>query len=51
MVLVMIYVCMIKVIASMQFLLRLEIFEIMVIELEHDQMGWYQGSVKLSLFM
>jgi len=35
----------------MQLSLCLKIFEIMGIELEHDQMGWNQENMKLSLFL
>jgi len=47
----MIYVYMIKMIASLLFLLCLEIFDIIGIEFQYDQMGWNQESVKLSLFI
>jgi len=47
----MICVYMIKLSVNMQFLLRLEMFEIMDIEFEHDQMSMNQEHRNLSLFM
>ena len=42
---------MIKIVASVQFLLCLEISEVTGFQLEHDQVTWNQESVNLSLFM
>jgi len=41
---------MIKMIVNMQFLLSLEMFEIIGVELDHDQMSMNQEHMNLSLF-
>ena len=45
------YAYVIQMIASMQLLLCLEMLEVMGVELEFDQRGWNQESLKLSLFI
>jgi len=47
----MVYVHIMNMNASMQFLLCLEMLEVMHIELELNRMGWNQEIVKLCLFI
>jgi len=42
---------MIKIIVNIQFLLSLEMFEIMSFKLEHDQMSMNKKHINLSFFM